>query len=118
MKQLHRSTGVELKEVKIMRRVHNVESILLTVKSAVDFPMVKGSQIPRPIVVSRMKVISTAWKHVSTDLAIDKNTTYVLQHPDKRSTQSNGLQSAIHVIFDVDLGIEIVLWQRWFWRLA
>ena len=33
---------------------------LLTVKSAVDLPIVNGNQIPKPMVVSRMKVIRMA----------------------------------------------------------
>lgn len=37
-----------------------LKATLLTVKSAVDFPIVKGNHMPSPIVVSKMKVISTA----------------------------------------------------------
>ena len=34
---------------------------VLTVNSAVDFPIVNGRNIPRPIVVSKMTVMSTAY---------------------------------------------------------
>ena len=60
MKELCSSARIELGKISFEWYPITLDTSRLTVNSAEDLPIMNGSQMPRPIVVSRMKVIRMA----------------------------------------------------------
>lgn len=91
MEDLEETTWIQLNRVKDIRKVASEKGKMrLTDNRAVDFPIVKGIQIPMPMAVSRTNIIRAACHRGSARASTSLGGAHILNNTIYRTPHTDG----------------------------